>query len=102
MICVIATIELAEGRRDDFLDEFRKIVPAVLAEAGCLEYAPMIDLPTSVGAQTAARDNVVTVVEKWETVEALEAHLMAPHMMEYRKRVKGLVVGTSLSILHPA
>jgi quinol monooxygenase YgiN len=62
----------------------------------------MIDLPTSVGAQRTVRDNVVTVVEKWESVEALETHLMAPHMMQYRKRVKGMVTGSSLSILQPA
>jgi quinol monooxygenase YgiN len=102
MICVIARIELAEGRRDEFLAEFRKLVPQVLEEAGCLEYGPMIDVPTSIGAQSPARDNVITVVEKWAGVEALEAHLMAPHMLEYRKRVKPMVVGTSLEILEPA
>ena len=102
MICVIAKIEVAEGRRDEFLDEFRKLVPKVLEEEGCLEYAPMLDVPTSIGAQAPARDNTVTVVEKWETIEALEAHLMAPHMLEYRKAVKPMVLGTSLEILKPA
>jgi len=102
MICVIAKIELAEGRRDDFLAQFRKLVPKVLQEQGCLEYGPMVDVPTSIGAQSPARDNVVTVVEKWESVEALEAHLVAPHMLEYRKSVKPMVVNTSLEILKPA
>jgi quinol monooxygenase YgiN len=45
---------------------------------------------------------VVTVVEKWESIEALEAHLIAPHMIEHRKGVKGLVKETSLRILAPA
>jgi quinol monooxygenase YgiN len=102
MICVIAKVEVAEGRREEFLAEFRKVVPKVLAEDGCLEYGPMIDVPTSIGAQSPPRDRVVTVVEKWESVEALEAHLMAPHMLEYRKSVKTLVSGTSLEILKPA
>ena len=102
MICVIARIEVAEGRRDDFLAQFRQIVPKVLAEQGCLEYGPMVDVPTSIGAQQPARQNVVTVVEKWESIEALEAHLMAPHMVQYRKGVKPMVVGTSLEILQPA
>ena len=102
MICVIATIELAEGRRRDFLAEFRKIVPKVLQEAGCLEYGPMVDLPTNIAAQPPARPDAVTVVEKWESIEALEAHLMAPHMLEYRKAVKPMVAGTALSILEPA
>jgi len=102
MICVIAKIELAEGRRDDFLARFHELVPKVLEEEGCLEYGPMVDVPTSIGAQTPTRDHVVTVVEKWENVEALEAHLIAPHMLEYRKAVKPMVVGTSIEILEPA
>ena len=102
MICVIATIEVADGRRDDFLAAFDKVVPKVLAEAGCLEYGPMVDVPTTIGAQVPPRENVVTVVEKWESVEALEAHLMAPHMLEYRKRVRELVAESSLAILEPA
>ena len=102
MICVIARIEVAQGRRDDFLTRFREVIPKVLDETGCLEYGPMVDVPTSIGAQEAPRDQVVTVVEKWESVEALEAHLIAPHMLEYRKSVKDLVVGTSLEILQPA
>lgn len=102
MICVIAKIEVAEGRRDDFLAEFRKIVPRVLEEEGCLEYGPMVQVPTSIPAQAPGQDNVVTVVEKWASVEALEAHLIAPQMVEYRKSVKGLVVGASLEILRPA
>lgn len=102
MICVIAKIQVAEGRRDEFLTEFRKIVPMVVQEDGCLEYGPMVHVPTSIPAQAPRQDNVVTVVEKWESVEALEAHLVAPHMVEYRKSVKALVVGSSLEILSPA
>lgn len=102
MICVIATIELVEGRQDDFLAEFRKIVPDVLTEEGCIEYQPMIDVATEVGAQVAMRPLVVTVVEKWESVDALEAHLMAPHMVAYRKRVKEMVTNSSLVIVEPA
>ncbi len=102
MIRVIAKIEVAEGRRDDFLAEFRKIVPTVVEEEGCLEYEPMVHVPTSIPAQAPRKDSVVTVVEKWESVEALEAHLIAPHMVEYRKSVNELVVGASLEILRPA
>ena len=102
MICVIATIELAEGRREDFLAAFGEVVPRVLEESGCLEYGPMIDLATSIPSQPPVRDNVVTVVEKWESPEALEAHLMAPRMLEYRKAVKDMVLGTSLQVLQPA
>jgi quinol monooxygenase YgiN len=101
VIHVIATIEVAQGKREAFLTEFRKVVPLVRAEAGCLEYAPALDLPTDIPAQAPARENVVTVVEKWESLEALRAHLQASHMGEYRARVKALVVGARLHILQP-
>ncbi len=71
MIHVIATIDLHAGRRDEFLAEFHKLVPLVRAEAGCLDYGPTIDLPTGLSAQVPTRDLVVTVVEKWESLDAL-------------------------------
>lgn len=102
MIRVIATIELAEGRRDDFLAVLRQLVPKVLAEEGCVEYGPWVDLPTNIPAQPEARDNVVTVVERWERIEALEAHLMSPHMLEFRQTTGPMRTGVALQILKPA
>ncbi len=101
MIYVIATIKLNSGCRDSFLSEFRKLVPAVLAEDGCIEYGPTIDVDTNISAQLPARDDVVTVVEKWDSIEALEAHLIAPHMVEYRQKVKDFVAGAELQITEP-
>ncbi len=102
MICVVATLELTAGRRDDFLEVFRALVPQVLAEQGCLEYGPMIDVPTSLAAQGEVRPDVVTVVEKWESVEALEAHLIVAHMNEFRSEAKDMLRGMTLQILAPA
>ena len=47
---MIATIELHEGKREAFLAEFRKLVPLVRAEKGCLEYGPTIDIASRVRA----------------------------------------------------
>ena len=101
MIHVIATIEVAAGKRDQFLDEFRRIVPLVRAEAGCIEYGPAVDFRTEAPAQLPMRDNVVTVIEKWESPAALRSHMQAPHMLEYRGRVKDLVKSVQLQILEP-
>ena len=100
MIYVIATVEVVAGQRDRFLDEFRKVVPDVLAEQGCLFYGPTVDLPTGLTKQIPIRENVVTIVESWESLEALQAHLVAPHMLTYRERVQGLVAGSQLQILN--
>jgi quinol monooxygenase YgiN len=102
MIHVIATIELAAGQRGAFLGEFHKLVPLVRAEAGCIEYGSTVDVASGIGAQIALRENVVTVVEKWADLPALKAHLTAPHMQDYRGRVKDLVKSTTLQILEPA
>src|SRR4029078_7568042 len=87
MIHVIATIELHPGRREAFLTEFRALVPRVRAEEGCIEYGPALDLATDLEAQAPTRPDVVTVVEKWESVGHLKRHLDAPHMRSYREKV---------------
>lgn len=101
MIHVIATIELAEGAREKFLGEFHRIISIVRDEDGCIEYGPAVDLATSVSS-APPRENVVTVVEKWSSVPALEAHLKAPHMATYRDRVKDLVRDVKIEVLAPA
>ena len=51
MIYVIATIEVKPGKRDAFLAEFHRNVPNVLAEKGCIEYGPTVDVKTEIKAQ---------------------------------------------------
>ena len=102
MIHVIATIEVHQGQRGRLLDEFQELVPLVRAERGCVDYGPTIDVVTDISAQDTPRPDVVTVVEKWDSLEALRAHLTAPHMGEFRSRVSDIVAGIRLQILEPA
>lgn len=102
MIHVIATVQLVSGKREAFIAEFVANVPNVKVEAGCLEYGPAIDVKTDIAAQIPVRDEVVTIVEKWESLAALHNHLAAPHMAAYREKVKDLVAGVSLQVLEPA
>jgi quinol monooxygenase YgiN len=100
MIHVIATIQTAAGRRDDLLAAFRELVPQVRAEAGCIEYGPAVDLDTPISSQ-AARSDVVTVVEKWESEASLKDHLAAPHMKTFRERVKDFLAGVEIRVIEP-
>ena len=102
MIHVIATVELAPGTREKFLVEFRRLIPDVRAEAGCIEYGPAIDAETDIPIQFKVGADRVVVIEKWETVAALKAHGVAPHMQAYRARVKDFVRGMELRVLTPA
>ncbi len=102
MIHVIATVHIVEGRRDEFLGIFQNLMPQVQAEDGCIEYGPAIDIDTGVPIQKMTGENTVTVLEKWNSVDKLKAHLGSPHMVEYRKSIEGLVQGVTLNVLQPA
>ena len=102
MIYVIATVELKPGKREDVLKRIRQLVPKVRAEKGCLEYGPAVNAPTAIKAQIPLGENFLVMLEKWEGIKELEAHLAAPHMIEYRQDVKDMVAGVKLQILQPA
>jgi len=102
MIHVVFTVELQPGTRDAYLAELRKVIPDVRAEAGCVEYVPTYDAETDFGNQFRLGPDRVVVVEKWETVANLKAHMTAPHMQAYRPRVKDYVKSTELRVLAPA
>jgi quinol monooxygenase YgiN len=102
MIHVLATIQLQPGQRAAFLNEFHQVMPLVHQEQGCIEYGPAIDAPSGIGAQVPIGEDKVVIIEKWDSLDALQAHLSAPHMLEYRQKVKDFVQGTTLQILQPA
>ena len=101
-VFVVAEIEVKPGVRAEFIEIFKKNVPNVLAEDGCIFYEPAIDTPSGIDAQKPLRENVMTVIEKWASLDALRTHLKAPHMDTYRAAVKDLVAGVSLRVLQPA
>ena len=101
MIHVIATIDVASGKREAFLEHFRALVPEVREEQGCLDYGPAVDTPTDIAAQDEVSEDSITVVERWESLDALKAHLAAPHMTQFRNKVADLVRNTTLRILTP-
>lgn len=99
MIHVIALLTAKPGKRAALLEEFRKIIPAVHAEQGCIEYGPAVD---SEGTSDRFGDDTFVVIEKWESAEALKAHSIAPHMKAYGERAKDLIAGRAVHILTPA
>lgn len=103
MLHVIATVELNPGTRTAFLAEFRAITPKVHAEDGCIEYGATIDASdTGIARQVPIGADRVVIVEKWRDLAALKAHLNAPHMTDYRTKVKDYVRNTALQLLVPA
>ena len=101
MIHVLATITLRPGARDAWTEEFARLAPEVQAEDGCIEYGAAMDVPSGLAIQEPVRPDVVMVIEKWNDLGALAAHLEAPHMVEWRRRVGDLMTGVSLQVLTP-
>ena len=101
MIHVLASITVKASEREAFLEIFKANIPNVLKEEGCVEYSATVDFPTELLIQES-NENVVTIVGKWETFAHLEAHFTAPHMLEYKAKVEGMVEDVSLKILEDA
>ncbi|WP_343716134.1 putative quinol monooxygenase [Inquilinus sp.] len=99
MIHVIALLTAKPGQRAVLLAEFRKIIPEVHAEQGCIEYGPAVDAE---GSPARFGDDTFVVVEKWESPEALKAHSVAPHMKAYGERTKDLIADRAIHVLTPA
>jgi len=99
MIHVIAIITAKPGQRAAVLEAFQANRPAVLAEAGCIEYGAAVDIE-DMGTAAYGPDAFV-VVEKWESVDHLKAHAVAPHMKAYGTKTKEMVASRVIHVLKP-
>ena len=99
MIHVLAIITAKSGQRATLLQAFKAIIPTVQAEAGCIEYGPVVDVD---GADPAFGPDTFVVVEKWESMVALEAHALAAHMKAYGEKTRELVAKRAVHVLTDA
>jgi quinol monooxygenase YgiN len=99
MIHVLAIITAKPGQRNKLLEAFNANVPAVRAEAGCIEYGAAVDVE---GAAPAFGPDTFVVIEKWESMAALKAHAVAPHMKAYGEKTKDLIADRAIHVLDPA
>ena len=98
MIDVSASIRVKAGKLPEFVEIFKSNVPNVREERGFIEYFPTVDINADLPPQSLD-ENVVTIIEKWESLDALRDHLKAPHMLSYKEKVKDMVEDLSLKVL---
>lgn len=101
MIHVVAIITTKPGERESVLADMHANIPAVRAEAGCIEYGPAVDAEGAGRIQTPLGPDSFMVIEKWESLEALGAHARAPHMADYAAKTKDRLVGRVIHVLSP-
>ncbi|MDA8050606.1 MAG: putative quinol monooxygenase [Rhodospirillales bacterium] len=102
MIHVIAIVTAKPGQREAILSEFRANKPSVLAEKGCIEYGPAVDAEGAGAIQTPFGPDTFAVLEKWESLEALKAHGVSPHMAAYAARTREMIAMREIRVLVPA
>ena len=102
MIHVIAIITAKPGQRGQILEAFHANMPAVHAEAGCIEYGPAIDAEGVGPFQTPYGSDTFVVIEKWESLDHLKAHAASPHMQAYGAKTKDMIASRVIHVLSPA
>ena len=84
MIHVIATVSLKPGCRDKYLEILKGNVDNVKGEAGCLVYAPTIDMETDIEIQEKAGDEAVTSGEIGAKPEPGEESIPRQRIVEHQ------------------
>ena len=101
VVYVVAVITTRAGKREEVLEIFKKNVPNVLAEEGCIEYVPTVDMQDAGAVQTRFGADTFAVIEKWESLDHLKAHMVAPHMAAYASQVKDMLVDRVIHVSTP-
>ncbi len=102
MVHVIAVITTKPGMRAKVLEAFNANVPAVHAEDGCIEYGATVDVENAGELQTKYGEDTFVVVEKWASLDALKAHIAAPHMATYGAKVKDMLADRVIHVMSSA
>ena len=101
MIQVLAIITAKPGQRERILEAYRANVDAVRAEQGCIAYEAVIDVRNALPGFAQFGPDSFVVVEQWASLEALQAHAVAPHMKAYAAKVKDFTANRAIHVLEP-
>ena len=101
MIIVIASNRIKAGHRDEFIKAFKPFAETVRKENGCIEYFPAVDAETGLPPQEKD-PNVVTIIEKWQSLEALQAHMKTAEMRAFGEKSREMIEQMSIRVLQEA
>ncbi|MFG6137431.1 putative quinol monooxygenase [Halomonas sp. B23F22_10] len=101
MLWVIATITTAPGHDKDVLNALLDIAPTVRQEAGCQLYQPSQDHPEGPTAYAPPRRDTVTVIEAWDSRQALDDHMATPHMTRFSEATSEWVTHAEIRLIDP-
>lgn len=89
-VYVLCRFDLQPGKKDAYAEAVRTITDAVRHEKGCRFYSLVGDAETDMKNQMTFGPDVLWMVECWDSVDALKAHLAAPHMKAFGPKARTL------------
>jgi quinol monooxygenase YgiN len=102
MVHLIITVTLRPDSVDDYVAAFAAIAAAVRLESGCIEYDVYRD-STDTRFDNEKRPDTVVICEKWESIEALQAHTRHSSVLnQFRRVVKDIKIESRYRLLVPA
>jgi quinol monooxygenase YgiN len=101
MLTIVAEIRVYQGglHKEKVMQAFKKIIPTVRKEPGCHTYELLVDADVEVNYQTKDAD-LILILEKWEGIEYLNAHIQTPHVQAYQLEVRDHVADVKIRILN--
>ena len=75
MIVVNVEVTVEPGAADKARDAVKSMEQATRTEAGCLTYAFSVDI---------SDPGMIRVTERWESMDAIKAHMASPHMADFQ------------------
>ena len=91
MIYVVATITAKPGKREALMIGAKPCIAATRKEQGCISYVLF---------HSISDPDTFNFVERWETREALAAHMDTPHLKAWRAVGADCVATRSVEIIH--
>lgn len=78
MLIVAAEVTIEEGSVEPVRDALRTMEEESLKEPGCQTYAFSLDI---------SDPGTVRIIERWDSMEDLQAHFTTPHMAAFREAI---------------
>ena len=83
----------------DYTNTTLAVVPTVRAEDGCRMYTLLRDAATDWDRPMRFGERTMWMLEKWDSVDALKAHLETPHMKAFGPSVRPMRTASTFHVL---
>lgn len=88
-IVVLAKIQPKEGCHDSILELSEELIYESLLEEGNIDYQLL----------KSSKDDSLTFIEKWESLEYLKKHMASPHFLNFNDECSEFIETNDIQIL---